>query len=85
MSEDGHKKTPNNPEALAVQNIMKNEGMRNYMWKHLQEAGVFESIFDADSIKHAYNAGKRQHGLVLDDDLRQYAPDDYIKMIKENI
>ena len=79
------KKTPNNPEALAVQNIMKNEGMRNYMWKHLQEAGVFENIFATDPIKHAHNAGKRQLGLVLNDDLKTYAPDDYVKMIKENI
>lgn len=85
MSEGEHKKTPNNPEELAVQNLMKNEGMRNYMWKQLQEAGVFENIFDSDPIKHAYNAGKRQNGLVLDNDLRQYAPDDYIKMVKENI
>lgn len=85
MSEDGHKKTPNNPEELAVQNIMKNEDMRNYMFKHLQEGGVFENIFDSDPIQHAHNAGKRQLGLVLDSDLRLYAPGDYVKMIKENI
>lgn len=85
MSDEETKKTPNNPEELAVQNLMKNEGMRNYMWKQLQEAGVFENIFDNDPIKHAYNAGKRQNGLVLDSDLKQYAPDMYIKMIKENI
>lgn len=79
------KKTPNNPEELAVQNLMKNEGMRNYMWKQLQEAGVFENIFHSDPIQHAYNAGKRQNGLVLDEDLKQYAPAMYIKMIEENI
>jgi len=84
MSEE-HAKTPNNPEELAVQNLMKNEGMRNYMWKQLQEAGVFENIFDMDPIKHAYNAGKRQNGLRLDQDLKEYAPDMYIKMMKENI
>lgn len=84
MNEEEIKKTPNNPEELAVQNLMKNEGMRNYMWKLLQEAGVFESIFDKDPIQHAYNAGKRQNGLALDRDLRHYTPDMYLKMIKEN-
>ena len=85
MSDEKPKKTPNNPEELAVQNIMKNEGMREYRWKQLQDAGVFNNIFETDPIKHAYNAGKRQAGLQIETDLKQYAPDLYLKMIKENI
>jgi hypothetical protein len=72
-------------ESLAVQNFMKFEAGRDFMWKHLQLCGVFENIFDTDTIKHAYNAGKRQAGLQLDSDLKEYAPASYMKMIEENL
>ncbi len=72
-------------ESLTVQNFMKSESGREFMWKHLQLCGVFENMFDSDPITHAYNAGKRQAGLQLDDDLKEFAPGDYIKMIKESL
>jgi len=34
---------------------------------------------------HAYNAGKRESGLNIERDLKEHAPDNYLKMIKENI
>lgn len=78
------KKKFNNDE-LVVQNIMKDEKGRDYMWKKLQDCGVFENIFDNDSIQHAYNAGKRKSGLLLQQDLMDYTPEYYAKMIQEHI
>jgi len=72
-------------ESLAVQHFMKFEAGREFMWKHLQQCGLFENIFHTDPIKHAYNAGKRQAGLQIESDLKEYAPASYMKMIEENL
>jgi len=74
-----------NTEDLAIQNIMKSESGRDFMWKQLQLCRVFENIFDMDPIKSAYNGGLRQAGLQLEYDLKSAAPGDYMKMIQENI
>jgi len=85
MDDDIPKKKKHDPEELVVQNMMKDEYGRRYIWKHLQNMGVFENMFDSDPIQHAYNAGVRSAGLQLDQDLRDYAPGAYVKMIQENI
>lgn len=82
--EDG-KKSKSNPDALAIRNILKDEGGRAYIWKHLQSCGVFENIFNIDPIQHGYNAGLREAGLRLERDIKEYEPFYYMKMIKENI
>lgn len=71
-------------ELLAIRNTMKTENGRAFMWRCLQMCCTFESIFDKDSIQHAFNAGNRSHGLWLDAELREAATDDYFKMLKEN-
>ncbi|MCK4710392.1 MAG: hypothetical protein KAU21_17385 [Gammaproteobacteria bacterium] len=73
-----------NPSKLAVQNIMRTADGRDWIWGYLQSCHVFDSIFDADPVKHGYNAGKRSAGLNLERDLKEHAPDDYMKMMKEN-
>ena len=79
------KKKGGDIESLVIQNLMKGDGGRAWMWKHLQDCGVFENIFDVDTHKTAYAAGKRQAGLQLENDLKTAAPGDYLKMIQENI
>ena len=74
-----------NREILAVRNIMKNEDGRNFMWSQLQYCSVFESIFNKDTNQHSYNAGLREAGLNLSRKLKEAAPDEYLKMIKENM
>lgn len=85
--EDGskNKNKKHNVESLAISNIMRNEDSRNFIWKHLQSAGVFESTFNKDPIQHAFNAGLRESGLQLERDIKAATPGDYLKMIKENI
>lgn len=72
-------------DVLVICNIMRTEDGREYMWKKLQYSNVFESIFNEDPIQHAYMAGKREFGVQLNRELRQAAPDDYVRMIKENL
>ena len=71
-------------ELHTIRTIMKTENGRKFMWRCLQNCYTFENIFDADAVKHAYLSGSRNHGLWLDAELREAAPDDYYKMLKEN-
>ena len=71
-------------ELLTIRNLMKTENGRSFMWRCLQNCGTFENMFNADQSIHAFNSGKRSHGLWLDDELREAAPDDYFRMLKEN-
>lgn len=71
-------------ELLTIRNIMNTENGRTFMYRCLQNCCTFESIFSTDVAQHAYNSGKRSHGLWLDEELREAAPDDYFKMLKEN-
>lgn len=85
--EEGSRKKHNEArelELLAIRNIMKTEIGRDFMWRCLSNCGTFTDTYDADTHRHAYNAGKRSHGLWLDAELRDTAPDDYFKMIKEH-
>lgn len=83
---DGHKKQKESREMelLTIRNLMKTENGRTFMWRCLQDCGTFESMFNTDAIQHAYNAGKRSHGLWLEQELKDSATDDYYKMLKEN-
>jgi hypothetical protein len=72
-------------ESLVVYGLMSTENGREWVYKHLQDCGVFENIYDADTHKHAYSAGKRQAGLHIESDLKSHAPAYYLKMIEEQI
>ena len=85
LEEEKTPKKRQNTDELVVQNIMRTEEGRRYLWEYLQSCGVFANIFAIDTHQHAYNAGMREVGMRLHDDLRDYAPDLYLTMIKENI
>lgn len=72
-------------DSLTIQNLMNTENGRNLMWRWLSSMHVFDSVFDADPIQHAYLAGSREKGLMIDRELKEAAPDRYLKMLKENI
>ncbi len=84
--EDRHKKQRNEREIelLTVRQIMKNENGRAFMWRSLQNCHTFENIFTGDHVQDAYKSGKRSQGLWLDEEIREAAPEDYYKMLKEN-
>ena len=71
-------------ELLTMRNIMQTENGRAFMYSCLQKCFTFESIFNADTHLQAFDAGKRDHGVWLDAELQEAAPDYYFKMLKEN-
>ena len=72
-------------ELLEIQNTMRTEGGRNLVWRILKQSGIFTSVFDSDPIIHAMNAGQRENGLWLEQELKEASPDLYLKMLKEHI
>ena len=88
MSDDNNHekdKQKHTSEELAIQNIMRTEGGRDFIWGQLQSCGTFESIFDRDPVQSGYNSGMRDAGLRLNRAVKEAAPEYYLKMIKENI
>jgi len=71
-------------ELLTMRNLMTTENGRSFLWRCLQNCCTFESIYNTDTATHAFNAGKRQHGLWLDEELRESSMDSYLLMLKEN-
>ena len=84
--DDGRKRQKNDRELelLTIRNLMKTENGRSFMWRCLQNCCTFENIYSTDVNRHAYNAGKREHGLWLDSEIQEATTDDYYKMLKEN-
>jgi len=82
-----HKKQRQSRELqlLTIRNIMKTENGRSFMWRSLQNCCTFDNIFSDDAIKHSYMAGARSHGLWLESELKDAAPDEYIMMRKEHL
>jgi len=85
--EDGPKRKNSSRELelLAVRTIMQTENGRTFIWRFLQSSFVFESAFDGDPLKHAYNAGYREKALWLWREVREAAPDEYLRMIQEHL
>lgn len=88
MSDDDKKKQGDNnhdPSKLVIENIMRTQDGRDFMYNYLQSCTVFESIFDKDPVQTGYNSGMRDAGLQLERQLKEAAPAYYLKMIEENI
>lgn len=88
MSDDDNQKKAKQKytsEELAIQNIMQTEGGRDFIWNQLQFCNVFESIFSSDLALSGYNSGMRDAGINLNRVVKEAAPENYLKMLKENI
>lgn len=71
-------------ELLYISHVMKTVDGRKFMWRCLQNCCTFENIYSSDTLQTAYKSGMRSHGLWLDEELRQAAPESYYMMLKEN-
>lgn len=72
-------------EKAAIQDIMKTEGGRHFMWRCLEQSCIFMETFNSDPSIHALNAGRRNNGLWIESELKDAAPANYIKMLQEHI
>jgi len=62
-----------------LKGILDSAGGRRFLWKLLEECGVYKISFTGDSYT-AFNEGKRQIGLRLIEDIFDACPDAYIEM-----
>ena len=57
---------------------------RNTLYRLLQMTGIDGSTFNDDTHKHAYNAGRRDVGIEIREELKMADKDNYFRMIMEN-
>ncbi len=63
--------------------LMSDERGRRYVWRLLEQCGVYRSSFTGNS-ETFYREGMRNIGLILVKDCHQHCPDQYQKMVLEN-
>lgn len=81
------KKNSNNPRSVelhTIRTLMNTENGRSFMMRCLSHCGIYDSVFNKDSYKHAYNSGMRDHGSWLESELKEAAFESFLLMLKEN-
>jgi hypothetical protein len=71
-------------EIAEITQVMSSKSGRNTMYRMLQFTGVDENMFNPDTHEHARNAGRREVGLWLRDELKGSCFSEYLIMLKEN-
>jgi len=71
-------------QLLTIRKLMQTENGRAFMWRQLQQTGIFSNDFDRDPVTLAFLSGQREHGVWLTSELKEAAPDEYLKMLKEH-
>lgn len=64
--------------------IMGNEIGRRFMWRILEQAGVFRSTFSNDALTMAFAEGNRNEGLRQLAMIHEVCPEMYPVMLKES-
>ncbi len=72
-----------NLEASDFKWILSNRRGRRFIWRLLEQAGVFRTSFTSDPHSTAFNEGQRNAGLRILDLINRAAPDVYAVMLKE--
>lgn len=70
--------------AAVVIGLMDIAEGRKWLWDFLSQCGIYETPFDTNELKMAYNAGRGDVGRRLLGDIVQFAPEQYVMMIKEH-
>lgn len=63
--------------------LMGHRQGRRYVWRQLQNYGVFRLSFDSDPLVMAFKEGARNHGLKLLADIHEHCPERYAEMTRE--
>lgn len=66
-----------------IENVMNTVSGRRFVWKHLNEARVFQSSFTGDNNNTNFNEGQRNAGLRIFSDIMRVCPDMWLVMAKE--
>lgn len=63
--------------------VMAHKQGRRFVWRLLEQYGVFRSSFRTDALEMAFLEGQRNDGLRLMADIHEHAPDRYVEMLGE--
>jgi len=72
-------------EIVDISVIMSTKGGRKFINRVLNQCGVFSDTFDSDTHEHAKNAGRRQIGLWLMNEIQEASPREYTTLLKERL
>ena len=64
--------------------LMTQKRARRYIWRQLEQAGVFQTSFTSDALTMAFNEGQRNQGLRILGFIHEHAPESYLEMLKEH-
>ena len=63
--------------------ICDTEHGRRFIWRLLEQAGVWRSTYTGESLSAAFAEGKRNTGLMVFSDVMEACPDQYLVMANE--
>lgn len=70
-------------ERADIEWLMSEKQGRRIVWRLLDEAGVFRTVFSESAQRMAFNEGLRNTGLQLLDKVMEFCPDAYMQMTRE--
>ena len=71
-------------EIVEISQVMSTKSGRNVITRFLGMTGIDENTFNKDTHLHAQNAGRREVGLWLRDELKESCFSEYLLMLKES-
>ena len=63
--------------------LMTQKRGRRYVWRLLEQAGVFQTSFTSDALAMSFNEGQRNLGLRILGFIHEHAPESYLEMLTE--
>lgn len=69
--------------ARDITRLMQDAGFRRFVWRLLEQAGIYHSSFRSDALQMARCEGRREQGLMLLDLISSITPDEYFVMQQE--
>ncbi len=63
--------------------ICETERGRRFIWRLIEQAGVWRTTYTGEALSAAFAEGKRNTGLKVFSDVMEACPDQYLAMAKE--
>jgi hypothetical protein len=63
--------------------LMSDPRGRRFVWRQLEESGIYRSSYSNDALAMAFNEGERNRGLKLLDEISRHCPKGLSEMQKE--
>lgn len=70
-------------ELLELKKILTQKPVRDFLWRMLEQAGVFHSIWEQSARIH-YNAGKQDFGHIIMGEIQEADEEALFQMMREN-